>query len=192
MKSYLFVVALLTAASGASGAAVLTVGSSVDFESVGNLVVVDVTLFGLTTTLDSYRFDVDFTPGALSAWAAVPGTVDAIDNVGGTIKGIARSNIGLNFGGTLFRLYFNAVGPGNISLSIPAASVSLLDSGGNEIPFTTVGGNVHVDGGAPLTTPEPRSLSLLLIGMAVIGARFLKQRRPLIRKVVKLKSGGLA
>ena len=30
-------------------------------ESVGNLVEVDVTIFGLPTTLDSYQFDVNFT-----------------------------------------------------------------------------------------------------------------------------------
>jgi hypothetical protein len=173
MKNYLSVVVLLTFASVAWGGAILTVGNSVDNEAVGNMVEVDVTIFGLPATLSSYQFDVDFTPGVLSALGTGSGT---IDNVDGTISGITGQNVGLNFGGTLFRLYFSAVGQGTDFLWIPTSSVVLLDSIGNSIPFTTVDGRVYVDGAAPVLTPEPRSLWLLLTGMLAIGAWHLKQR----------------
>ena len=124
--------------------AVLTIGSDADYEPAGSLVEVGVTLFGLATTLDSYQFDVDFTPGVLSFSGADAGVVGNIDNVGGTVTGIARRNVGLNFGGTIVKLFFKASGPGTSSLSIPASSVSLLDSGGNKIPFTTKDGKVIV------------------------------------------------
>ena len=45
-----------------------------------------------------------------------------------TITGIAGHNVGMNFGGTLFKLYFTAIGPGTAFLSIPASSVSLWDA----------------------------------------------------------------
>jgi hypothetical protein len=125
-----------------SGLATLTVGNPVNNASVGDQVEVDVTLFGLTTTLDSYRLDVTFTPGVLQAVATNSGTGD-IDNAGGLIAGIARDNVGLAAGGTLVKLFFTAVGPGTCYLA--ASNVRLLDSAGNEIPFRAVGGSVSVD-----------------------------------------------
>jgi len=177
MKNFVSAVLLLIFASAAWGGAILTVGSPSDNEAVGNMVEVDLTIFGLPTTLDSYQFDVDFTPGVLSAMGTGSGT---IDNVNGTITGITGHNVGLNFGGTLLRLYFNAVGRGTDFLSIPTSSVILLDSSGNEIPFTTVDGRVFVDGPAPILTPEPGSLWSLLIGMAAMGMWYLKKRRPVL------------
>jgi hypothetical protein len=103
---------------------------------------VEVTLFGLTTTLASYRLDVKFTPGVLQAVATGSGT-GTIDNTGGSITGITRDNVGLKPGGSLLKLFFKAVGPGTCPLS--ASNVSLLDSTGNEIQFTAVGGAVIVD-----------------------------------------------
>jgi hypothetical protein len=183
MKKILSVVVLLTFVNTAWGGAILTVGNPTDNEAAGNLVEVDVTIYGLPTTLASYHFDVDFTPGVLSALATDPGSVD---NAGGTITGITGNNIGMNFGGTLFKLYFNAIVPGTDFLSIPSASVILLDSSWNTIPFTAVGGRVSVDGPvywgalAPVLTPEPGSLSFLLIGMAAMAAWYLMRRRPLL------------
>ena len=155
MKNYLPIVVLLTFASVAWGGAILTVGNPSDAETVGNLVEVDVTIFGLPTTLASYQFDIDFTPGVLSD-ATQTGT---IDNVSGTVK-VTGSNVGMNFGGTLLRLYFNAIGPGTAFLSIPTSSVTLLDANGNQIPFTEVGGRVYVDSPALYYTsvPEPGCL----------------------------------
>jgi hypothetical protein len=125
----------------ASGGTILSIGQDVDNESIGSSIEVDVTLFGLTATLDSYRFDVSFSPGVLSALPTNPGTIDP---TAGTISGIARSNIGLNFGGTLLKLYFKTIGAGTAFLSIPASSVTLLDSNGNQIRFTTKDGKVFV------------------------------------------------
>jgi hypothetical protein len=173
MKTFLSIVVLLTFTSVAWGGAILTVGDSIDYEAVGNMVEVDVTIFGLPATLNSYQLDVDFTPGVLWALGSGSGT---IDNVDGTISGITGHNVGMNFGGTLFRLYFNAAGWGTDFLSIPTSSVILLDSSGNNIPFTTAGGRVYVDGAAPVLTPEPRSLWLLLTGMLAIAAWHLKRR----------------
>lgn len=102
------------------------------------------TLFGLTTTLDSYRFDVSFTPGVLSFLGANVGTVENVDNVAGTVTGIARNNVGLNSGGTIVRLSFRAIGGGSSPLSIPPSSVILLDANGNKIPFKTQSGKEFV------------------------------------------------
>ena len=177
MKNCLSAVLLLTFASVAWGGAILTVGNSSDNEAVGNMVEVDLTIFGLPATLDSYQFDVDFTPGVLSAMGTGSGT---IDNVSGTITGMTGHNVGLNFGGTLLRLYFNAVGPGSDFLSIPTSSVILLDSSGTQIPFTTVDGRVYVNGPAPSLAPEPGSLWSLMIGMAAMGVWYLKKRRAVL------------
>ncbi len=177
VKNYLSAVILLTFASVSSGEAILTVGNGPDFESFGNLVEVDVTIFGLTTTLNAFQFDIDFTPGVLSGLGANVGTIENIDNVGGTAIGIARSSVGLNFGGTLVRFFFRAIGEGLSPLSIPASSVTLLDSDGNEIAFTTTGAYVVVGPQPIISTPEPGSLWLSLIGIAGIVAFHLKQRR---------------
>jgi PEP-CTERM motif len=189
MKHYLSVVVLLTFAGVASGGAILTVGETSDFWPVGSLVEEDVTVFGLATTLDSYRLAIDFNPGVVRAVGVYGATTEAMDNIGGAIT-IARKNVGLNYGGTLFRLYFQQVGAGFSFLSIPSSSVTLLDSGGNEIPFTAVGGSLSTGGPGPILTPEPGSLGLLLIGMVGIGAFHLKRRRTLAP--VRLNSGGLA
>jgi hypothetical protein len=79
-------------------------------------------------------------------------------------------------------MYFAQVGAGYSRLSIPTSSVTLLDSDGNSIPFTTVGGNVSTGGPAPILAPEPGSLGLLLIGLVAVGAGYLKRRRPHLRQ----------
>jgi hypothetical protein len=187
MKTYLPAFVLLTFASVAWGGAILTVGDSSDAETVGNLVEVDVTVFGLPATLASYQFAIDFSPNVLSYATWQSGTIDNLD---GTIT-LASSDVGLNFGGTLLRLYFNAIGPGTAFLSIPTSSVILLDASGNEIPFTGVDGRVYVDSPALYYTPvaEPNSLELLLIGM--MGIAGWHQRRRCSGAPVKLEGGGL-
>lgn len=125
----------------------LTIGSNANNVPLGSPVEVAVAISGLATTLASYRFDVAFSPGILSALTTNPGTVD---NAAGTITGIANSNVNLNFGATLLKLNFHAIGAGTCDLSIAAASVTLLDSNGSEIPFATTNGKVFV--AAPLPT----------------------------------------
>jgi hypothetical protein len=127
--------------------ATLRIGQDVDNETLGSSVEVNVTISALAATLDSYRFDVSFSPAVLSALPTNPGTVD---NAAGTISGIARNNIGLNFGGTLLQIHFNAIGVGTAFLSIPTSSVTLLDSNGNKIPFTTKDGKVFVAAPPPI------------------------------------------
>jgi hypothetical protein len=187
---YFSIVVLLTFASVAWGGAILTVGESNNFWPAGSMVEEDVTVFGLTATLDSHQLAIDFNPGVVCAVGVYGATMETMDNSGGTIT-IARSSVGLNYGGTLFKLYFQQVGAGFSFLSIPSSSVSLLDSDGNEIPFTAVGGSLSTGGGpAPILAPEPGSLWLSLIGMAGIGAFYLKRRRT--PAPVKLNSGGVA
>jgi len=127
--------------------ATLTIGNDVDNVTIQSLVEVEVAISGLTATPDSYRFDVTFSQGVLAALATNPGT---IDNAAGTITGIARSNVNVNFGAPLLKLYFNAIGAGTCKLSIPSPTVALLDANGNQIPFTTKDGKVFV--AAPLST----------------------------------------
>jgi len=186
---YFSIVALLTFAGVASGGAILTVGESNDFWPTGSLVEEDVTVFGLTATLDSYQLAIDFNPSVVCAVGVYGANMETMDNAGGTIT-IARDNVGLNYGGTLFKLYFQQVGAGFSFLSIPSSSVILLDSGGTEIPFTLVGGRLSTGGPAPILAPEPGSLGLLLIGLVGIGSLYLKQRSTLAP--VRLNSGGLA
>ena len=126
---YFCVVALLIFAGAASGGAILTAGPSNDFWPAGSLIEEDVTVFGLPTTLDSYRIAVNFNPSVLCAVGVYGASMETMDNNGGTIT-IARNNVGLNYGGTLFKLYFQQVGAGFSFLSIPASSVTLLDCGG--------------------------------------------------------------
>ena len=189
MKYYLSAVVLLTFAGVASGGAILTAGEPNDFWPVGSLVEEDVTVFGLPATLDSYQLAIDFNPGVVCAVGVYGATMETMDNTGGSIT-IARNNVGLNYGGTLFRLYFQQVGAGFSFLSIPWSSVTLQDSAGNTIPFTAVGGSLSTGGPAPILAPEPGSLGLLWIGMVGIGGFYLKRRRTLAP--VKLNSGGLA
>jgi hypothetical protein len=144
MKYYLFVV-LLTFAGVASGGAILTVGETNDFWPVGSLVEEDVTVFGLPATLDSYQLAIDFNPSVVHAVGVYGASMETMDNSGGTIL-VGRSNVGLNYGGTLFRLYFQQVAAGFSFLSIPSSSVTLQDSGGNAIPFTAVGGSLSTGG----------------------------------------------
>ncbi len=190
MKYYLFVLVLLTFAGMASGGAILSVGEPSDFWPVGSLVEEDVTVFGLPATLDSYQLAIDFNPSVVDAVGVYGATMETMDNSGGSIT-VARNNVGLNYGGTLFRLYFQQVGAGWSFLSIPTSSVTLQDADGNAIPFTAVGGSLTTGGPTtPTVAPEPGSLGLLLIGMAGIGGFYLKRRRALAP--VKLNSGGLA
>ncbi len=119
---------------------VLMIGNDVNNEPFGSLVEVDVKIAGLAAILDSYRFDVAFTPGVLSFSGADRGTVQGFDNTAGTVTGIARSNVGLNAGGTLVKLRFKAIGAGTSVLSIPPTSVTLLC----KIPFTKKDGVVFV------------------------------------------------
>ena len=188
---YFAIVALLTFAGVASAGAILTAGESNDFWPAGSLIQEDVTVFGLTSTLDSYQLSIDFNPGFLCAVGVYGANMETMDNTAGTIT-IARDNVGLNYGGTLFKLYFQQVGAGFSFLSIPSSSVTLLDSGGNEIPFTVVRGSLSTGGPAPapILAPEPGSLGLLLIGMVGIGWFYLKQRRT--PAPARLDSGGLA
>jgi hypothetical protein len=181
MKYCLSVVVLLTFAGMASGGAILTVGEPNDFWPAGSWVEEDVTVIGLPTTLDSYQLVIDFNPSVLSAASVYGATMETMDNTGGSIT-VGRSNVGLNYVGTLFRMYFAQVGAGYSRLSIPTSSVTLLDSDGNSIPFTTVGGNVSTGGPAPILAPEPGSLGLLLIGLVAVGAGYLKRRRPHLRQ----------
>jgi len=185
---YFAIVALLTFAGVASAGAILTAGESNDFWPAGSLIQEDVTVFGLTSTLDSYQLSIDFNPGVLCAVGVYGANMD---NTAGTIT-IARDNVGLNYGGTLFKLYFQQVGAGFSFLSIPSSSVTLLDSGGNEIPFTVMRGSLSTGGPAPapILASEPGSLGLLLIGMVGIGWFYLKQRRT--PAPARLDSGGLA
>ena len=185
----LLIAALLSAT--VDPAAVLTIDPSASNVSVGDTVTLNVDITGVSD-LFAYQFDLTFDPTILSAVSVsnglflsmpsdgsfIPGT---IDNVGGGVSATADFIFGPGPGvtgdGTLAIFQFTAIGSGTSAISTPLGSVILLDSGLNDIAFTTSDGSVSVAGGSS-NVPEPSSRLFMGVGL-------------LILPIVRLLSSGL-
>jgi Cohesin domain/PEP-CTERM motif len=149
------------------------------------------------TDLFTFGFDLAFDPTVLQATSIVEGDFlsSAINTQdGGTFfgpgaisEGLVSFTLGSLFGptqlgasgsGALAFITFQALTGGSTSLSL--LNVFLLDSTGTgvEIPADILSGLVTV---APTSVPEPSTLGLLGIGLAVLARKRLRrhpQRRP--------------
>lgn len=158
--------------------------------SQGSTFAVDVNISGVAD-LYAFQLDLDFDPSVLSLTSVsegvflpsggstffIPGT---IDNVGGSVTGNADTLLtaisGVSGTGTLIVFDFNALTSGTSALDL--ANITLLDSGLNNIDFTSTNSEVMVTGGA-IPTPEPNTLILLTVGLLSLGlsATFRRMRR---------------
>jgi general secretion pathway protein D len=146
--------------------------------------------------VDLYAFQVDlvFDPVVLFGSSNVEGEFlltagstfffeGTIDNTAGTVSAIASTLVGPVSGasgfGKLAAIQFIALGSGASSVTL--SGVVLLDSSLANIPFATDGGTVTVDD-IPEPIPEPRTLELLLAGIAILLARMKSIRRGATRQ----------
>ena|SRR5579872_428830 len=146
----------------------------------GSTFAVDVNISNVSD-LFAFQFDINFTPGILSAISITEGSFlpsggttfflpGTIDNTGGSIAFNADTLIGpipgVSGSGTLAILDFTALASGTSPISI--LNVGLLDSTLSPIPFGTVDGSANISGATGGTVPEPATILLLLAqGIAV-------------------------
>lgn len=180
-------IALLLVLSRATFAdAVLSVSSPTSV-SQGGTFDVEVDISG-AADLYAYQLDLDFNSSVLQATGTitegsffqsgggfVPGTVD---NTAGTIAFNADTLLGpgpgLSGGGQLIVFEFNALAAGTSGLDL--ANIILLDSGLNNINFTSTDGSVTVTGSGPVPTPEPSTLVLLASALGSLALLFIFKR----------------
>jgi len=131
--------------------------------------------------LFAYQFDLAFDPTLLHALGVFEGPFLAtggstqfipgsIDNSAGLISGIADSLTGpvagVTGGGVLVTIFFQALQFGTSPISL--SNFTLLDSSLSDIPATAIDGVV--------STPEPRSISFLLLGLLGVAGVVREQK----------------
>jgi hypothetical protein len=138
--------------------------------------------------LYAFQFDITFDPAILSAQSVaegpflpsggstffIPGT---IDNSTGSITFTANTLLGavsgINDGGRLAELEFQAIGQGTSPITL--SNVLLLDSNFSEISFSTTDGSIRVDN--PNPTPEPATMLLMAFGSGIMGGGIRRLRK---------------
>ncbi len=177
---------LLASSAPVRAAAVLSV-SVPGTASVGQQVTADVNISGVSS-LYSFQFDLDFTPGVLEATSESEGTflpsggttffIQGVpDNSTGTVSDTADTLVsllpGVSGSGTLAALDFTGLTTGHGTFTL--ANVILLNSSLNPIPFTTSGAEISVQGGGAV--PEPISGALVGPGLLALGLAVIRKRR---------------
>ena len=71
-------------------------------------------------------------------------------------------------------LDFTVIGSGNTTVAL--SNVLLVDQGGGVIPTDIINGTVTVDDGSSQPVPEPSTLALLGVGLAVVARKRLKRK----------------
>jgi MYXO-CTERM domain-containing protein len=168
---------LFCALSGLASAATLLTAPGTTNTSTGSSFVVNIEVSAVTD-LYGYQFDIGFNPTVVSATMVTEGAFlptggattffpGSIDNALGTITfnaGLLGGLAGVNGGGTLIQVQFQAVAAG--SSTITMTNAVLLDSFGQGITVTTTGGMVNVTGTSMV--PEPTSAVLGTFGLALV------------------------
>jgi general secretion pathway protein D len=165
--------------AGASPLPIVGVHASAPTAAVGDTVVVDVDITGVTD-LYAFQFDLQFDPallsftgGASTEGAFLPGGgttffIAGTDYGSGAVTATADTLIGVVAGvsgsGILATFSFTAIAAGVSTLTL--ANVFLLDSDLNTIAFTTANASVSVQQGTALT--EPSTLLLLALALALV------------------------
>jgi hypothetical protein len=136
--------------------------------------------------LYAFQFDLAFDPSILQLLSISEGSFlpsagstifipGDIDNIGGNAISNADTLVGdipgASGDGDLVDFTFQAISPGASPLAL--SNGILLDSGFNDIPFTTADGSVTVNGS---TVPEPTGLSWIGC-LAITGMLLAKRRR---------------
>lgn len=161
----------------AAGALVFNIQPGASTVMTGQNFTLDVVVQG-AVDLYGYQFDIGFDPVKLQATSVAEGAFlgtgggtiffpGTIDNTGGTITLIANilgtAVPGVNGNGTLARISFSAIGPGDSPVGIFNATA--LDSFGQGIALTSTGGTVTVAGTA---IPEPSFAFALIFALGVL------------------------
>ena len=181
MRALVCLALLCGASPSAWAGAVLSIEPDESTLSPGSDVELTVNVTGISD-LYAWQFDVEFSPGVLSAQSETEDTFLAsggatifipgvIDNVNGVIAETAdtleTAISGVTGSGTLLDLDFVASGSGVSGISL--ANIILLDSNFDDIPYTTSDGSVTI-------TPEPAYWPLLA-GLLVPALRRRALRR---------------
>ena len=163
------------AASAWADPAQVTITASANPVQVGDMVGVDVFISGVTD-LYGFQFDLSFDSGLLQSTAVSEGSFLAtggatygydgsVDNTAGTISYmtyVLQTDVsGVNGGGVLMHLSFDAVSAGTAALSL--ANASFLDSAGHDISVNIQPGSVVIS-----AVPEPDMVCLFGAGFGLL------------------------
>jgi len=167
----------------AGAAPILSFSPSSPTVTAGQSFAIDITVSN-AVDLFGYEFSIGFNPAVLAATSitegAFLGTGGAtffipgnIDNGAGSVVSTGNTLLtainGVNGGGVLARVGFNALTAGNSGLSL--FDVTLLDSQLSGIATAVGSGSVTVTANQAAPVPEPASMILVGTGVRAIAAR---------------------
>lgn len=172
---------VLGSMGGAQAAPVLSLTPALSNVNVGDMFVLDLRITG-ASDLFAWQMDLGFTPaGLLNASPATDGdflgvgqTFDGgiVDNGAGTITTLFSSlsgASGVSGDGILAHISFQAINGGSVTLAL--SNVMLIDSNFDTISFSwpddALNAVVNIAGGGGNNVPEPSTLALVGLALAV-------------------------